>query len=34
MHVYLMLLGSFVPTGLVFTALYLILYPYLAIARL
>jgi len=31
-YVYLMLLGSFVLTGLVFTALYLALYPYLAIA--
>lgn len=32
LFVYLILLGSFVLTGLVFTALYLWLYPYLAIA--
>ena len=31
-YVYLMLLASFVLTGLVFTGLYVILYPYLAIA--
>lgn len=31
-YVYLLLLGSFVLTGLVFAVLYLILYPYLAIA--